>query len=86
MKVRMIADVSGTRDGKDWPKRGELVDIPDAEARDLIVARVAAEADDKDAEAEVNAELESTTLTTGTGPVESAAADTKPKPRPATTK
>lgn len=83
MKVRMLADISGTRNGEDWPKRGETVDLPDGEAKDLIESRMAAPAEDKDAEAEVKAEVESTTLTTGTGPVESAAVDTKPKPRPA---
>lgn len=43
MKVRMIADVSGTRDGQDWPKRGEVVEFPDSEAADLIAANIAVE-------------------------------------------
>ena len=83
MKIRMLADVSGTRNGKDWPKRGEVVDLPDDEAKDLITSRMAAEVGDKEAEAAVKAQNEATTLTTAGGPVESADVDTKPKPRPA---
>jgi hypothetical protein len=36
MKVRMIAQVSGTRDGQNWPEPGTVLDVPDAEARALI--------------------------------------------------
>jgi hypothetical protein len=43
MKVRMIADVSGTRDGVDWPKRGELLEVPAAEGADLVAANLAVE-------------------------------------------
>ena len=32
MKVSM----SGTRDGKEWPQRGSVIDLPDAEATDYI--------------------------------------------------
>lgn len=42
-KVRMIAQISGTRDGKDWPAAGETVSLPAAEAEDLIRAGLAAE-------------------------------------------
>ena len=38
MKVRMIVEISGTRDGEEWPKRGESIDLPDAEAADYIAA------------------------------------------------
>lgn len=34
-RVRMIARLSGTRDGADWPLPGETIDVPDAEADDL---------------------------------------------------
>jgi hypothetical protein len=32
MQVRMKVDVSGTRDGAEWPPRGSVVDLPDDEA------------------------------------------------------
>lgn len=47
MKVRMLADISGTRDGADWPKRGEVADFPAEEAADLIAAGIAAKHDGK---------------------------------------
>jgi hypothetical protein len=76
-KVRMLAEVSGTRDGVEWPKRGEVADLPDAEADDLIAAGIAAVAKDKDA----GAATKPAGLTTGSGPVESAAVDTAPAKR-----
>jgi len=36
MKVKMIAQITGTRDGEDWPRRGAVADLPDVEAADLI--------------------------------------------------
>lgn len=30
MKVRMKVDISGTRSGQPWPRRGEVIDLPDA--------------------------------------------------------
>lgn len=35
MKIRMKTDVSGNRDGQPWPKRGEVVDLPDDEATEM---------------------------------------------------
>jgi hypothetical protein len=32
MKVRLVHDISGTRDGKAWPAAGQEVDVSDAEA------------------------------------------------------
>lgn len=32
MKVRLVHDISGTRDGKPWPAAGGEVDLPDDEA------------------------------------------------------
>ena len=37
MKVKMIAQLTGTRDGQDWPKAGSIAELPDAEAADLIM-------------------------------------------------
>ncbi|WP_402465785.1 hypothetical protein [Isoptericola aurantiacus] len=32
------ASISGTRDGKDWPKPGERIDLPEVEASDYLAA------------------------------------------------
>lgn len=37
----MRASLSGTRDGVDWPRAGEQIDLPDVEAADLCAAGVA---------------------------------------------
>ena len=49
MKVRMLAEINGTRDGVDWPKRGQTIDLPDHEAADLILGGLASAADDTEA-------------------------------------
>lgn len=36
MQVRMKVKISGTRDGVEWPDRGEIVDLPDGEAVALL--------------------------------------------------
>lgn len=36
MKVRMTSQVSGTRDGQNWPQPGTVVDLPESEARALV--------------------------------------------------
>lgn len=36
MKVRMLEQLSGARDGAAWPTPGSEIDLPDAEARALI--------------------------------------------------
>ena len=36
MKVRMGIQVTGTRNGHDWPAPGGTIDIPDDEAQNLI--------------------------------------------------
>jgi hypothetical protein len=41
MKVQMIADISGTRNGVDWPQRGGTIDLPDDEAAHLVAAGLA---------------------------------------------
>lgn len=38
MKVRMKINISGTRDGQDWPSIGECIVVPDAEGADLCAA------------------------------------------------
>lgn len=34
--VRMLVSISGTRDGQDWPARGGLLEVADAEAVALV--------------------------------------------------
>lgn len=38
MRVRLTTQISGTRNGKDWPLVGSVVDLPDHEARDMIAS------------------------------------------------
>ena len=39
--VKMRALISGSRDGKKWPKPGETLEVPDAEAAQLIAQGIA---------------------------------------------
>ena len=41
MKVVMIVSLSGLREGAPWPATGEVADLPDAEAADMIAAKFA---------------------------------------------
>lgn len=52
MKIRMKADISGNRNGQPWPRRGETVDIPKAEAADLCAAGLAEPVADRDGDVE----------------------------------
>jgi hypothetical protein len=42
-KVRLVAQISGARDGKDWPKPGTVVSLPKDEADTLVRHGQAAE-------------------------------------------
>lgn len=48
MNVTMLRQVSGTRDGVDWPAPGESIDVPDEEAASLIMLGLAQAADEAD--------------------------------------
>jgi hypothetical protein len=37
----MRASITGTRNGDEWPARGQEIDLPDAEAVDLLNAGLA---------------------------------------------
>jgi len=41
MKVRMLVGITGTLDGQPWPARGEIADLPQQVAEDLISNRYA---------------------------------------------
>lgn len=41
MRVRMTSQVSGTRDGQNWPAVGETIDVPADEGKSLCGAGLA---------------------------------------------
>ena len=43
MKIKLKVSISGTRDGVEWPPVGGMVDLPDLEAAQMIVAGLATE-------------------------------------------
>lgn len=71
MKVRMKVGVSGTRDGQDWPPRGSVIDLPDAEAQQYCEAGMAepvAVFDEAETATMPEPEKRTSGLTTETGP------------------
>jgi len=50
MKVTLLTDVTGTRDGVDWPPRYSVVDLPENEAKDMIRSGMVREATSEDQE------------------------------------
>jgi hypothetical protein len=40
-KVQILAHISGTRNGVDWPEPGQILDVPQDEADQLISQRLA---------------------------------------------
>lgn len=42
MKVRLEVQISGTRNGVDWPAPGDVIDLPTGEAESLIASGQAA--------------------------------------------
>lgn len=52
MRVRMKIDVSGSRDGQPWPKRGETLDVSDSEGADLCSSGLAEPATDSGGDVE----------------------------------
>lgn len=41
MQIRMLHKISGTRNGQHWPERGEVIELPDVEAVELVRSRMA---------------------------------------------
>lgn len=41
MKIRMQVQISGNRNGKAWPDKGGVIDLPEAEAAQLCAAGMA---------------------------------------------
>lgn len=49
MRVRMKHQISGTRDGLDWPAPGEEIDLPDDDAAAVLNTGMAEPAGEKKA-------------------------------------
>lgn len=64
MKVRVVVQMSGTRDGEDWPQPGGVVDLPKVEAERYIRGGLVARVDDAPVEAAVAREPETATVST----------------------
>jgi hypothetical protein len=41
MRVRILGEISGTRNGQEWPKRGAVVVMPDSEGAALCASGMA---------------------------------------------
>ncbi|MFF0117430.1 hypothetical protein [Streptomyces prasinus] len=52
MKIRMKVQISGTRNGEDWPTVGEVTDLPTGEAQHLVASGVAEEVGAEEPEVE----------------------------------
>ena len=50
MRIRMKQNITGTRNGLEWPAVGTVIEIRDNEGADLIAAGLAEEAPDEDPE------------------------------------
>ncbi|WP_406143297.1 hypothetical protein [Streptomyces anulatus] len=46
MRIRMLVQMNGTRDGEPWPAQGEEADLPTAAAAHLVSASVAEQVDE----------------------------------------
>lgn len=71
--VKLVARISGTRDGEDWPAPGATVALPEAEADQLIVNGMAVLPGVETATAAGGVE----TATTGNAPLRQSAAQAK---------
>ncbi|MET8172846.1 hypothetical protein [Streptomyces clavifer] len=43
MKIRMLVEMTGTRDGQPWPAKGREADLPTAAAAHLVASGIAEE-------------------------------------------
>lgn len=80
MFVELKTQISGTRNGVDWPPAGTVVDLP--EGADLVAAGLAVPADEPDAKAKVEAAVVSEPVETASVDTDVETAVVKPKRRP----
>jgi hypothetical protein len=60
LRVKMKVSLTGTRDGEEWPPRGQCADLPDDEATHLVTAGLAGPCAEPCAEPEPEPEPEPT--------------------------
>lgn len=67
MKVKMVARISGTRDGEDWPAPGQILECGDVEGAELIMNHLAVDPDAEDQETATvpDGDVETTTTRRG---------------------
>jgi hypothetical protein len=73
-KVRMNVKISGSRDGVDWPDKGEVISVPEDEAKTLIANGYASDPkskDDDEEHATANESKVETAVPAGNKPVRS---------------
>lgn len=58
MKIEMKIQMSGTRDGVDWPAPGETITVPDHEAEVLIAQKSAVPASSGESKADKPAKID----------------------------
>jgi hypothetical protein len=61
-KVTMLAKISGTRDGEDWPARGETLEVSADEAAALVANGLAVAGAVKEAASVDTSEVETATV------------------------
>lgn len=86
MRVRMKIDVSGSRDGQSWPKRGEAFDVSDVEGADLCASGLAEPVADSGGDVEKAVpvdDAEERALTTETAAAVTPGAERESSPAPA---
>ncbi|MEU0397946.1 hypothetical protein ABZ208_35375 [Streptomyces sp. NPDC006208] len=47
MRIRMLIEMTGTRDGQSWPKKGDEAELPTAQAAHLVASGVAEQVDEE---------------------------------------
>jgi len=57
MRVKLVGDMSGLRDGEPWPGPGEIVDVTDDEGTQMLINGMAVGPDQKHPEADRRAAL-----------------------------
>ncbi len=71
MRVVMTVSLSGMRNRQDWPPKGSVIDLPDAEALDYIrggMARPAEPEDDVEKAVAPTVDVETRAITRKSGP------------------
>jgi hypothetical protein len=73
MKVKMLTQISGVRDGKPWPAEGDTIDVPADEAKSLCESLVAEPVDSRGSKTETAKKADTSEKRTGTSHMTKAA-------------